>query len=213
MLILAACAGGATPVPTQAPATPGPTTAQSSGPQATANALADVCEKGKAEGKVVYYGSYDDTMKPMVEKFKIDHPGIEVELLSGTTDQFVAKVLTEDSAGRPPEQDVQEGSMPLFAPLMDRKLAASDIDWVSLGVPKDRVNSAGFTRINRSSYGIGYNSTKVKPEDLPNSYEELLDPKYLKYKGLLSMDPLLSRLQPLSVLALGPLLAALLFFH
>jgi ABC-type Fe3+ transport system substrate-binding protein len=160
-------------------------------------ALKDVCEKGKAEGKVVYWGGFDDTINPVLDKFYADYPGIKVELLAFANEDAVARTLAEISAGRAPQEDVQSGSMPVFTSWFDRKVAATDIDWGALGVPKDKINQLNVVRHDRAAFGVAYNTSKVKAADLPSSYAGLLDSKW---KGRISVDP---RGRPFNTLAIA----------
>jgi iron(III) transport system substrate-binding protein len=53
-----------------------------------------------------------------------------------------------------------------------------------------------MVRIFRVAGGLTYNTEKVKPEDLPNTWDELLDPKWA---GKVIVDP---RGRPLNQLSL-----------
>ena len=199
LLIAAACTGTPAASPSSPAATSTPAASpggSAAAPSAEVDARADVCEKGAEEGTVVYWGGFDDTINPVIEKFNEDHPGIEVVLEDRPNEEAVARTLAEVAAGRPPEQDVQSGSIPVFTSWFERNIIANDIDWEALGVEDGKINDLNIVRHDRAAFGIGFNTDKVSPADLPNTYEELID---AKWKGRISSDP---RGRPFNTLAI-----------
>ena len=192
---VAACS---TPGTSQAPST-APTTAPSvaapsagasdAAPSASAagDALAEVCAAGVAEGKLVQWHNHSDNYVQVLDAFKAAYPGIEVEHLVLSPDESAQRILTEVAAGRPPTPDLAAGGMDVFKPLLDRKLIATDADWVGLGVPEDVIHPAdNLVRVQRVAIGLGFNSDTTTAADLPNTWEELID---AKWAGQVIVDP------------------------
>jgi iron(III) transport system substrate-binding protein len=179
-------AASSTPAPAAsatAPAATGSTAPASAAPGA---ALADVCAKGVEEGKLVQWNNHSDEFVKVTDAFKAAYPGIEVETLVIEPDDSAQRVLTESAGGRAPSADMIAGGLDIFKPLFDRDIAVLDIDWAGLGVPADVMHEMNLVRIHRVALGLGYNTTNLKPEDLPNTWEELIDPKWT---GKVIVDP------------------------
>ncbi len=182
-LAVAACGGAAsTPAPSTAPATTAPSNGATPAP---ADPLADVCAKGAEEGKLVHWHNHSEEFVKAVEAFNEVYPDIEVELLELSPDEAAQRILTEVAAGRTPSADLLAGGIDIFKPLFDRGAIDTDIDWVALGVPEDVVKQ-GVVRIHRIAIGLGYNTTKFSADDLPDTWEELID---AKWEGRVIVDP------------------------
>jgi iron(III) transport system substrate-binding protein len=183
-MLLAACQSGATAAPTAGPtATPaGGTAAPSGTPAASATAgaaLASTCQAAASEGSLVYWGSYSpEAFEKLTAPFKAAYPGINLSLLPQNPTEVVQRILTEVSANRQPAADVVGINPVLGAQIVDKGLVVSDVDWESLGVGKDSIRPDGPIRFYRAAYGLGYNTDLVKKEELPKTWDELLDPKW-----------------------------------
>ena len=190
-LVAAACSSGAT-TPSSSPAAALMTAAASSdvsappASQGTASGLADICAKGVEEGNLVQWNNHSDEYAKVVDAFKAAYPGIEVETLVIEPDDSAQRVLTESAGGRAPSADMIAGGLDIFKPLFERDIARLDIDWAGLGVPAEVMHESNLVRIHRVALGLGYNTDKLGPEDLPNTWEELIDPKWT---GKVIVDP------------------------
>lgn len=180
-LAVAACAGAASPTPTPAPS---PTPAASAAPASTSpspdpKAARDaVCEKAKGEGKLVYWNNFANP-DPIFEAFTKAYPGIEIEKLANHPDDFVQALLTELTAGRPPTPDIMYGELNVLVPLFQMDADDDSIDWRALGVPEDLIPDSGnVVRLYRVAGGIVYNTNRHTAADMPNTWEELIDPKW-----------------------------------
>lgn len=190
LAIVGACSSPGAPSSSPAP-TASATAAAPSGSTAPASAvpgaaLADICAKGVAEGKLVQWNNHSDEFVQVVDAFKAKYPGIAVETLVIEPDDSAQRVLTEAAGGRAPTADMVAGGLDIFKPLFERNIAVLDIDWAGLGVPADVMHDMNLVRIHRVALGLGYNTTNLKPEDLPNTWEELIDPKWT---GKVIVDP------------------------
>lgn len=187
--IVGACSSPAAPSSSPAPVASAPAASSGSAAPASAEpgaALADICAKGVEEGQLVQWNNHSDEFVKVVDAFKAKYPGIEVETLVIEPDDSAQRVLTEAAGGRAPTADMVAGGLDIFKPLFERDIAVLDIDWAGLGVPADVMHEMNLVRIHRVALGLGYNTTNLKPEDLPNTWEELIDPKWT---GKVIVDP------------------------
>ena len=187
--LIGACSpSAASQAPTTAPATAAPSAAGSdAAPSASAGAsLADVCAKGQEEGQLVHWHNHSDNFVQVIDAFKAAYPGIEVEDLVLSPDEAAQRILTEVAAGRAPTPDLTATQLDVFKPLIDRGVAETEVDWAALGVPADVIHQDNFVRIHRIALGLGYNTDSVKPEEIPNTWEELVD---AKWAGRMIVDP------------------------
>jgi iron(III) transport system substrate-binding protein len=74
-----------------------------------------------------------------------------------------------------------------------------DVDWASLGFPESMLSSDADhrgLRTERHPFGLTYNSDKYTADELPGTYEDLIDPKW---EGKIAIDPTGSQLGPLAM--------------
>jgi iron(III) transport system substrate-binding protein len=181
VLLAGACGGSGSGPSTQAAASGG---------------LQQVCDAGAKEGKVVYW---NNLAKPddIIEKFNEAYPDIDVQSTTLRPDDAAQRLLVEQSAGRGISADVIYGGLDVFGSAIKAGLIDKSVDWATLGVPKEIVTDSNMVRLYRTGGGLTYNTEKVKPEDLPSTWEELIDPKWA---GKVIVDP---RGRPFDQLALA----------
>lgn len=191
-LATAACGGGSASPAASAAA---PSTPASAGASADASqpagggaeqALADVCAAGAEEGTLVAWNNHSDEFAQVVDAFNAVYPDIAVETLTLSPDESAQRVLTESAGGRAPSADMIAGGLDIFKTLIDRDLVRLDIDWAGLGVSDDVLHDLNLVRIHRIALGLGYNTDNFSEADLPNTWEELIDPKW---DGQVIVDP------------------------
>lgn len=190
-LAAAACSGAASPSTgtgaASADASAG-ASADASQPAAGGGeqALADVCAAGAEEGALVLWNNHSDEFSQVVDAFNEVNPDIDVEILTLSPDESAQRVLTESAGGRTPSVDAIAGGLDIFKTLIDRDLVRLDIDWAGLGVSEDVLHESNLVRIHRIALGLGYNTDNFTADDLPNTWEELIDPKW---DGQVIVDP------------------------
>lgn len=173
--IVTACgAPAASPSQTAAGTAPAGTGAA---PSAAARTVADVC--ADAAGTTVdYYGSGDPPDQAEINAaFNAEYPDIKVTFINSRTNESVTKVLTEDQAGRAPEVDIVTGNMSDQLPLFEAGLVA-DLPLEELGLDEAKVYEVGgveVVRLKRKFGGLLYNTDTTSPDDLPDTWEGLLE--------------------------------------
>jgi len=147
------------------------TTGHLSAPQAN-------IEAGKKEGKVVVYGSVvPQAMEGLHQAFKKKY-GIDVEYWRGSSTQVSERALTEWRAGKP-GFDVVEGNRGVQLIMRDEGLFAKYVPPASEKFPAQFKEKDGLiTPWRVLPISILYNTDLVKPNDMPKTLDDLLNPKW-----------------------------------
>jgi len=143
-------------------------------------------EGAKREGKVVWYGSMNlDEAIPFVKKFEQKYPFIKIDYMRSKGEVNANRVLAETRAGKN-QFDLISGKLRALIFLKKMGLLEKYRSLEYKNYPESFRDPEGYWITQYlSTYCIGYNSRLVKPQDVPKSYEGLLDPKW---KGKLAMD-------------------------
>jgi iron(III) transport system substrate-binding protein len=136
-------------------------------------------EGAKKEGKMVWYTTMTlDQSKQVVDRFEKKYPFIKTDLFRTGGGPLLNKIFTEARGGRH-AWDVAVGRGEMVLPLMERKLLASYRSSETKMIDDDLVDKEGFwTAYYVNTYVLGYHTKLVKKEDVPRSYEALLNPKW-----------------------------------
>jgi iron(III) transport system substrate-binding protein len=138
-------------------------------------AVKQLYEAAKKEGEVVVWGTAATEVDWIAAAFGKLFPGIAVKVL-GDND-VATKAVAEHRAGRY-EVDVFQTSFTVGRPVLERNLYAK-VDWSVFGTPVDNTAFDGRAVLTHNLvYAVVYNKNLVKPEDLPKTWEDLLQDKY-----------------------------------
>jgi iron(III) transport system substrate-binding protein len=155
--------------------------------RAGAISLDDVCAAGVDEGSFTYWATYEDeNWQEVAAAFAEWAPGIDIEFLSLRDEETTQRILTSVSAGRSPEPDLISNDLASQAPLVERSLIDTEVDWTDLGVDEQLISGANSVRTYLVGLGLAYNTEATSPEDLPDTWEELIDDQYA---GDVIVDP------------------------
>ncbi len=160
-------------------------------------------EGAKKEGTLVFYTTGTQAQY-LVKAFQKRYPYIKVELWRGGTDEVLPKILEEYKAGRyvvdviGPTQaaEIVLREAGLLQPFYSPELASIEEEAMNKATGGSVYSAQHF----QSGVGLGYNTKLIKKEQLPKSYQNLLEPKW---KGKL---PIVG--SETGVLWMGGLLAA-----
>jgi iron(III) transport system substrate-binding protein len=143
-------------------------------------------EAAKKEGELVYYTTMTlDQSKSVVDRFEKKY-GIKSTLFRTGGGPLLNKILTEARGGRY-DWDIVVGRGEMVLPLIQRKLVASYHSPESKMIDEQLVDKEGFwTAYYVNSYVLGWHTKLVKREDVPRTYDALLNPKWKG--GLISLD-------------------------
>jgi len=136
-------------------------------------------EGARKEGKVVMYSAMieNQALRPLKEAFQKKYPFIEAEFWRADTRDLINKALAEARA-RNMVVDVVEGGGVSEALLRANALEQFKLPG-SARLPPTMVDPKGFWVATRVSYfGMGYNTKLVPENEIPKTYQDLLDPKW-----------------------------------
>jgi len=146
---------------------------------AQANPDPKLIEGAKKEGELIWYTTMTlDQSKQVVDRFQQKYPFVKPELFRTGGGPLLNKILTEARGGRH-AWDVVVGRGEMVLPLIERKLLASYLSPETKMIDSDLVDKEGYwTAYYVNAYVLGYNTKLVKKDDVPKTYEALLDPKW-----------------------------------
>ena len=146
-----------------------------------------IIEGAKKEGQMVFYTTMTlDQSKDVIDRFQKKYPFIKATLFRTGGGPLLNKIFTEARAGQH-LWDVTAGRAEMVVPLLERKLLASYRSPETKMIDDDLVDKEGYwSGYYVISYVLGWHTKLVKREDVPRTYEALVDPKWKG--GQLSFD-------------------------
>jgi iron(III) transport system substrate-binding protein len=136
-------------------------------------------EGAKKEGKVVIYSSMivNQALRPMLDAFHAKYPGVATEYYRANSREIINKVLAEARA-RAVQVDIIEGGG-LSQPLIKAGVVQAYSTPALKPYDKELYDPEGYWSATRVSYfGLGYNTKLIAAADVPQSYQDLVKPKY-----------------------------------
>ena len=136
-------------------------------------------EGAKKEGKISWYTTLivDQVVRPVKDAFEKEYPFLQVEFFRGNAERLVQKMFAEYQAKRY-DVDIIDGTvsptMVRRANLLQRFYSPVLADYTA--ELKDSQGYWGST--NLYFFTTGYNTRMVKPNEVPKTYEELLNPRW-----------------------------------
>ena len=136
-------------------------------------------DAAKKEAKVVVYGSVPpQSMEGLHQAFKKKY-GIEVEYWRGSSTQVSERALTEWRAGKP-AFDIAEGNRGVQLIMKDEGLFQKFIPPASQKFPdRFKEKDSLITPWRVLPISILYNTELVKSGDIPKTFDDLLNPKWM----------------------------------
>lgn len=136
-------------------------------------------EGAKKEGKLLWYTTLivNQLVRPMKDAFEKQYPFIKIDYFRGNSEQVAQKVMTEYQ-GRRFEVDLVDGtgSTPMLtkAGLLQRFFSPHLSEY-----PPELKDPQGYWgATNLYFMTLGYNTRLVKPEEVPRTWDDLLNPKW-----------------------------------
>lgn len=139
---------------------------------------AKLIEAAKKEGgKVVAYGSLENTaLDPIAEAFE-KKTGIKVEYFRASATKAMDRALTELRAGKA-VFDVMVNNSGAITVMRKENIFATYISPSASRFPKDEIDPQLGPAYRHTPIGIIYNKSVIKADDAPKSLEDLLNPKF-----------------------------------
>jgi len=163
--------------------------------KAFAQVSAELYPKAKQEGNLIVYSVWDvEHLKVITDAFMKRYPGIKATYWQGRNPEIVTRALTEFQGGQASFDVVLSDNAP---PVIRAAGAIMSYNTVQRDVLY--LHDPTLPTVSLQIQALAYNTKKIKPADLPKSWEEVANPKY---KGMIALDDPM-RAGPLSSMLAG----------
>jgi iron(III) transport system substrate-binding protein len=146
---------------------------------------AQLVQKAREEGRVVWYTAMAQTESvPVTKAFEAKY-GIKVELWRASSDKLRQRILTEAQAKRFTVDVIEMTSPETESLSRERLLSPFHSPYIADLPPALVPPHREWVPSRLNILVVAYNTNKVKREDLPATYEGFLDPKW---KGMMALE-------------------------
>jgi iron(III) transport system substrate-binding protein len=189
-------AAGQKVIPKQVKTEGGSAGATATAAKAFAKASAELYPKAKQEGNLIVYSVWDvEHLKVVTDAFMKRYPGIKATYWQGRNPEIVTRALTEFQGGQSSFDVVLSDNAP---PVIRAAGAIMNYETVQKDVLY--LHDPTLPTVSLQIQALAFNTKKIKPADLPKSWEDVANPKF---KGLVALD------DPMRAGPLSSMLAAL----
>lgn len=182
-MVLAACGSGSSS------STASGASSATSSSNAPAQTIAQLKTKALQEGSVTWYTTFaDKDVKPMIDAFNKEFPGITVNALRLSADKIPARIITEQKGGKY-NADVVSGDSPQIAQLVQAGALQPFNPPDEAPLPSGLTLPSGYTGVVYAVTTVpAWNPGAVQKAGLqpPTSWQDLTQPQW---KGKFSIDP------------------------
>jgi len=135
-------------------------------------------DRAKREGAVTLYTSMQLVdSRPLTEAFEKKY-GIKVNLWRASGEKVAERVITESRGGRFDVDVIETDGAQVEILYREKQLAPLKVPSMA-DVPQEILQPHGYYAPTRLTlYVMSYNTNLVKPEDVPKSYADLLQPRW-----------------------------------
>ncbi|WP_330281331.1 extracellular solute-binding protein [Streptomyces sp. NBC_00588] len=135
----------------------------------------DLVKQAKKEGTVAWSAPKPQSqMQPAIDLFEKKYPGIKIKYTNTKAPDQVSQLKMEEAARKVSVDVANAGGLTVLPSLQ----LADDVDWAKYGIAKENVFEKNLVYIWSVPKVWAYNTDKVKPADLPKTWDDLLDPKW-----------------------------------
>jgi iron(III) transport system substrate-binding protein len=136
-------------------------------------------EGAKKEGKLVFYTTMDLPQNiEVVRDFAQKYPFLKLELFPVEAETLVKRIQDGAQSGMF-SWDILLGGGSAFQPLLDANLLVSYHSPQREAISEALNDTGGYwSGYHINSYVLGYSTTLVKEEEIPKTYDELLEPRW-----------------------------------
>jgi ABC-type Fe3+ transport system substrate-binding protein len=171
---------------------PSPTTKAA---QAFDKVSKELYPKAKQEGNLIIYSVWDvEHLRAITDAFMKRYPGIKVIYWQGRNPEIVTRVLTEFQGGQSSVDVILSDNAP---PVIRAAGGIASYETVQKDVL--HLHDPTMATVSLQIQALTYNTKKLKPADLPKSWEDVANPKF---KGMIALDDPM-RAGPLSSMLAG----------
>ena len=143
------------------------------------NPDAKLVEAAKKERDVVWYTTTNlETSRVLADVFQKKYPFLKLDFYRATVGPLINRVLLEARSGKF-DWDILSGGGEMFSPIMERGLVAQYRSPETQMIDEDLMDKQGYwTAYTVGTFVLGFNKKLVREQDVPKSYDALLDPKW-----------------------------------
>jgi len=135
------------------------------------------CEAAKDEGPLDWWTQDPATSERVISMFHEAYPDIEVTFTQLLENDIAQRLVAESTGHQGITADLVVGHTAAFQPLVERGLVDTSIEWPEQIDPAT-VSPTNMVRISRRVNGVVYNTDQYSPTDLPDTWEDLVDPRW-----------------------------------
>jgi len=146
-----------------------------------AKASRELYAKAKQEGEVVIYSVWDvEHIVKILGAFSKRYPGIKTNYWQGRNPEIITRVLTEFQAGKGSVDAILSDNAP---PVI--RAAGAIMPYETVQKASLLLHDPTMPVVSLQIQALAYNTKKIKPADLPKSWEDVANPRY---KGNVALD-------------------------
>jgi ABC-type Fe3+ transport system substrate-binding protein len=151
--------------------------------------------KAKQEGALIIYSVWDiEHIRAITDAFAKRYPGIKTTYWQGRNPEIVTRVLTEFQGGQASVDTILSDNAPSVL-----RAAGAMASYETVQKDVLVLHDPTLPTVSLQVQALTYNTKKLKPADLPKSWEDVANPKY---KGMVALDDPM-RAGPLSSMLAG----------
>jgi ABC-type Fe3+ transport system substrate-binding protein len=151
--------------------------------------------KAKEEGNLIIYSVWDvDHLRGITDAFMKKYPGIKATYWQGRNPEIVTRVLPELQGGQSSVDIILSDNAP---PVI--RAAGGIMPYETVQKEVLVIHDPTLATVSLQIQALSYNTKKIKPGDLPKSWEDVANPKF---KGMVALDDPM-RAGPLSSMLAG----------
>jgi ABC-type Fe3+ transport system substrate-binding protein len=155
----------------------------------------DLYPKAKQEGNLIIYSVWDvEHLRGITDAFMKRYPGIKATYWQGRNPEIVTRVLTELQGGQSSVDVILSDNAP---PVI--RAAGGIMPYETVQKDVLVLHDPTMATVSLQIQALSYNTKKIKPADLPKSWEDVANPKF---KGMVALDDPM-RAGPLSSMLAG----------
>jgi iron(III) transport system substrate-binding protein len=134
-------------------------------------------DRAKAEGALTLYTT-GTQIAPLIERFNRKYPFVKVQMLRASSVDIATRVTQEYGAGLFLVDAFELNSDGLILPRDQGVLAPFTSPEAANFEPNAIEAGRHWVSVRESYTGIGFNTAKIPPAEAPNTYQDLLDPRW-----------------------------------
>ena len=138
-----------------------------------------IVQAARKEGEIVWYTTMSlDQSQAFMDRFIKKYPFLKPSIFRSGGGALLNRIISESKGGKY-LFDVAHGTGEIVLPLTEAGLLAPYNSPERKAIPDDLKDSKGYwTSVYVNSIVLGYNKNLVKKEEVPKTYEDLLQPRW-----------------------------------